>query len=61
VHWVVALALLFAVAFNLYHLYPEVSIQVPSLNDGVLHLLGVERVASALFQRQDPIDLAAWG
>ena len=28
-----------AIAFNLYHLYPEVTIQAAMLNDGVLHLL----------------------
>jgi hypothetical protein len=51
-----ALLLLLAVAFNLVHLYPEVAIQVPNLNDGVLHLLSIRQVVMALFLRQDPTD-----
>jgi len=53
---IVGLLLLAAIAFNLYYLYPEVSIHVPDLNDGVLHRLGVERVVTALFLGQDPTD-----
>ena len=48
--------LLFAVAFNLYYLYPEVAIKVPNLNDGVLHFLATERVVTALFLGQNPTD-----
>ena len=53
---VVCLLLLFAVAFNLYHLYPEVAIRVPLLNDGVLHRLALERAVAALAAGQDPTD-----
>jgi hypothetical protein len=53
---VAGLLLLFAVVFNLYQLYPEVSIQAPVLNDGVLHRLAFERAASALAAGQDPTD-----
>jgi hypothetical protein len=42
------LLLLFAVAFNLYRLYAEVAVRAPLLNDGVLHLLALERSAAAL-------------
>ena len=51
------LLLLLAVAFNLYHIYPEVANRVPNLNDGVLHLLAVGRLVVALALRQDPTDL----
>jgi len=50
------LFLLFAVAFNLYRLYPEVAISVPTLNDGVLHFLALERAAAALAAWQNPTD-----
>ncbi|TEU19093.1 MAG: hypothetical protein E3J21_04590 [Anaerolineales bacterium] len=53
---IATLLLLLAVAFNLYHLYPEVAIQVPNLNDGVLHFLATERVVTALFFGQNPTD-----
>jgi hypothetical protein len=53
---VAGLLLLFAVATNLYHLYPEVAIRVPLLNDGVLHRLAFERAVSALAAGQDPTD-----
>ena len=39
---------LFAVAFNFYSLYPEVGIQVPDLNDRVLHLAALDRASSVL-------------
>jgi hypothetical protein len=52
-----AASLLFlAIAFNLYHLYPEVAIQAPMLNDGVLHLLAVQQTAAALAAGQNPTD-----
>lgn len=51
------LLLVVAVGFNLYHLYPEVAIRVPNLNDGVLHLLAVGRVVWALVFREDPTDV----
>jgi hypothetical protein len=54
--WVAALLLCLAIAFNLYHLYPEVAIQTPRLNDGVLHLLALEQMASSLAAGQDPTD-----
>jgi hypothetical protein len=53
---VAGLLLLFAVAFNLYRLYPEVAIRAPLLNDGVLHRLAFERAAAALAAGQDPTD-----
>ncbi len=51
-----AALLLLATAFNLYHLYPEVAIQAPMLNDGVLHLLAVQQTAAALAAGQNPTD-----
>ncbi len=53
---IAGLLLFFAVAFNLYHLYPEVAIKVPSLNDGVLHRLALEQSARALAGGQSPLD-----
>jgi hypothetical protein len=53
---VAGLLLLFAVAFNLVRLYPEVAIQAPLLNDGVLHRLALERAVTALDAGQDPTD-----
>jgi hypothetical protein len=53
---IAGLLLLFAVAFNLVRLYPEVASQVPLLNDGVLHRLAFERAATALAAGQDPTD-----
>jgi hypothetical protein len=53
---VAGLLLAFAVVFNLYHLYPEAVLQPPALNDGVLHRLALERIASALASSQDPTD-----
>lgn len=54
---VAGLFLFFAVAFNLLALYPEVAIKAPMLNDGVLHLLALQRVAPALDQGQIAVDL----
>jgi hypothetical protein len=51
-----ALLLLTATAFNFYHLYPEVAIQSPMLNDGVLHLLALEQTAASLAAGQNPTD-----
>ena len=42
------LILCFAVAFNLYYLFPQVAIDVPQLNDGVLHLLTLGYVNGSL-------------
>jgi hypothetical protein len=56
-HLVAGLLLLIAVAFNLVALYPEVAIKAPMLNDGVLHVLALERVAAALDKGQIAIDL----
>lgn len=53
---IAGLLLLFAVAFNLYHLYPEVAIKVSMLNDGVLHLLALGRSVAALASCQSPTD-----
>jgi hypothetical protein len=39
---------LFAVAFNVYSLYPEVGVQAPDLNDRVLHLAALDRASAAL-------------
>ena len=37
---IVIFVLLFAVAFNLVYLYPEVAVKVPDLNDnGISHLI----------------------
>jgi hypothetical protein len=53
---VVGLFLLFAVAFNLYYLYPEVAVQVPPLNDGVLHRMILRQSVEVLASGQDPTD-----
>ncbi|HTE86196.1 MAG TPA: YfhO family protein, partial [Dehalococcoidia bacterium] len=47
---------LVAIIFDLYFLHPEVATLVPRLNDGVMHLLGVQRALSALKAGQDPTD-----
>lgn len=51
-----ALLLFAAVGFNLYALYPEVAIKVPSLNDNALHIQAVERALTAILMWQDPTD-----
>ncbi|MBN1992296.1 MAG: YfhO family protein [Anaerolineae bacterium] len=51
-----ALLLGFAVAFNLYHLYPEVAIRAPLFNDGVLHWLALKQTVAALVAGQNPTD-----
>lgn len=53
---IAGLLISFAIAFNLYHLLPEVTVQSPRLNDGVLHLLALEGMASALAEGKDPSD-----
>ena len=53
---IACLLLIFAVAFNLYCLYPEVAVEAPMLNDGVLHLLALDRSVAALTAHQDPTD-----
>ena len=47
---------LFAVAFNLFHLYPEVVGEVRDRNDMVLHLVMADVVVEALTQGQDFTD-----
>ena len=47
---------LFAVAFNLYHLYPEVAVGVPRGNDTVLHLLMTDAAVEAITRGQDFTD-----
>ena len=47
---------LFAVAFNLIHLYPEVAGDVRDKNDMVLHLVMTDVVVEALTQGQDFTD-----
>jgi len=47
---------LFAVAFNLYHLYPEVAGAVLDGNDRVLHLLLAEAAVEAITQGQNFTD-----
>lgn len=48
--------LLTAIAFNLYVLSPEVSINVPPLNDNVLHLTNLGRIISAIAFDQNATD-----
>ena len=48
--------LLVAVAFNLYHLYPEVAVRVPDLNDSVLALLATELAVQAITGEQNLTD-----
>ena len=47
---------LFAVAFNLYHLYPEVAGEVRDANDMVFHLVMTEAAVDAITQGRDPTD-----
>ena len=47
---------LIAVAFNLYHLYPEVAGDIVSGNDSVFHLLMVQMAAEAITQGRDFTD-----
>ena len=47
---------LFAVAFNLYHLFPEVSGDFLAWNDTVFHLLAIEAVVDAIYQGQNFTD-----
>ena len=48
--------LLFAVAFNLYYLYPEVASGIVSGNDSVYHLLMVEMAVEAITQGRNFTD-----
>jgi hypothetical protein len=50
------LLLIFAVGFNLYHLYPEIAIKAALLNDNVLHVLSAESALAALQAGHDPTD-----
>ena len=52
----VALLLAAAVAFNLYHLWPEVALGAPPLNDDVLHRAAARSAAAALTEGRDPTD-----
>ncbi|MGD0115206.1 MAG: glycosyltransferase 87 family protein [Dehalococcoidia bacterium] len=45
-----------AVLFNAWYLWPEVGINVPKLNDGVLHVLSLQRMVTSLRSGQDPTD-----
>ena len=47
---------LFAVAFNLYHLCPEVAGDVLAWNDTVFHRLAIKMVVEAIKQGQDFTD-----
>ena len=47
---------LFAVAFNLYHLYPEVAGDVLAWNDTVFHRLAIKMVVEVIKQGQDFTD-----
>ena len=54
--FIVSWILLIAVGFNLVHLYPEVSIKVPDLNDAGMHLLLTELALDAISGRPDFTD-----
>src|SRR2546425_2953339 len=45
-----------AIVFNLTQLYSEVAINVPALNDNVLHLANLQSVIQALRAGRDPTD-----
>ena len=47
---------LFAVAFNVYHLYPEVAGGGIARNDNVFHLSAINTAVEAITQRQDFTD-----
>ena len=47
---------LFAVAFNLYHLFPEVSVKVTDPNDTGMHLLATELAVESITQGLDFTD-----
>ena len=49
-------ALLVAVAFNLWRLYPEVLLKAPALNDAVMHLLVLGQTVAALLTGQNVTD-----
>ena len=54
---IIAYALvLFAVAFNIYHLYPEVAGDVLAWNDTVFHLLTIEAAVEAINQGRNFTD-----
>ena len=48
--------LLFAVAFNLFHLYPDVAIKIPDRNDTGMHLLYTDMAVKAITHGQDFTD-----
>ena len=48
--------LLFAVAFNLVHLYPDVAIKIPDRNDTGMHLLYTDMAVKAITLGQDFTD-----
>jgi hypothetical protein len=45
-----------AILFNAWYLWPEIGINVPKLNDGVLHTLLLRGTVAALRAGQDPTD-----
>ena len=47
---------LFAVAFNLYHLFPEVAVKVTDPNDTGMHLLATELAVESITQGLDFTD-----
>lgn len=53
---IVRLFLLLSVSFNLYYLSSEVRIRAPFVNDGIMHLVALERAVTALAAGQDPTD-----
>src|SRR3990170_1393726 len=53
---IIVALLALSVGFDLYALWPQVAISVPQLNDGVLHLLVLGRVAAAMVMGQDVTD-----
>jgi len=48
--------LLFAVTFNLVHLYPDVAIKIPDRNDIGMHLLYTDMAVKAITHGQDFTD-----
>lgn len=55
-NWLAFIIIAFAVLFNLYHLYPEVAIDAPPLNDNILHWMAIQGAAWAMETGADPTD-----
>jgi hypothetical protein len=53
---IAGLLLAVGVGFGLVQLVPELTVRVPPLNDGVLHLASLQRTMDALASGQDPTD-----